>query len=255
MSNIFIGTSGYNYKDWKERFYPSSVSQQEWLTYYSHQFQTVEINATFYGSFKEATLQHWHNQTPDNFRFAIKASRFITHIRRLQVTEEDIALFFNQLVPLGEKLSCILWQLPGNFQLNEENIKRLRSFFTLLPKNIRHAIEFRDSTWFVEALWNMLQQDNIAFVISQTSEFPIYQKITADFSYIRFHGPGKLYASKYTDEELAAWAKRIQQFAEKGDVYSYFNNDYYGYAIENAKTLERLLGHSNTHYSSQSQMV
>lgn len=241
MSDIFIGTSGYTYKDWKEKFYPSSVPQSQWLPYYSHQFQTVEINATFYGTFTEEQIKHWYEQTPKDFVFSIKASRFLTHVRRLVVTEEDIARFFGQLFPLKEKLSCVLWQLPGNFRLTKENFKRLEAFLVLLPRDVRHAIEFRDSSWFVEELWKLLQQYNVAFVISQTSEFPSAEIVTANFVYIRFHGPRKLYASKYADEALQNWARKVQNFAKKYDVYCYFNNDFEAYAIQNAKQLAYFL--------------
>lgn len=241
MKHIFVGTSGYTYKDWKGRFYPQNLPQKEWLSYYARHFKTVEINATFYGSFKSETLQHWYNQTPKDFLFSIKGSRFITHIRQLNVTREEVDRFFTQLTPLKEKLSCILWQMPGNFQYTGGNITGLENFIDLLPSDVRQCIEFRDSTWFISPVWQLLTRYNIGFVESETSEFPSVEKITADFGYIRFHGPAKLYASSYSDEELQVWAEKIKNIAQTRDVYCYFNNDYYGYAIENAKTLEQFL--------------
>lgn len=238
---FFLGTSGYTYRDWRGRFYPRGVPQRDWLSFYARTFRTVEINATFYGTFKPEHLQRWHDVTPQDFRFSIKGSRFITHIRRLEVTEEDIAKFFLQLEPLKDKLSCVLWQLPGTFRYGPENMDRLARFLELLPQEVRHCVEFRDSSWFVEPLWAILEKTHTGFVISETSEFPVFERVTSDFAYIRFHGPAKLYASKYTSEDLRAWSEKISSLLKKYDVYCYFNNDYYGYAIENAQMLGGML--------------
>lgn len=238
---IHIGTSGYVYQDWKKRFYPPGVRQKDWLSFYARYFQTVEINATFYGFFKPEQVKRWHDTTPSGFLFSIKGSRFLTHIRRLSVTEEDITKFFLQVEPLQEKLSCILWQMPGNFRYGQENFERLKHFLELLPQGVRKCVEFRDSSWFGEPLWNLLEKYHIGFVVSDTSEFPVFEKVTSDFAYIRFHGPSKLYASKYTEEELQMWAEKIKSLLKSMDVYCYFNNDHLGYALENAKMLQKLL--------------
>lgn len=238
---IYIGTSGYTYRDWKGKFYPIDLPQKEWLSYYSKNFQTVEINATFYGSFTKEQIKRWADVTPPEFLFSIKGSRFITHVKRLIGIEEEVMRFFDQLVPLGEKLSCILWQLPGNFRYSGENRERLDSFLDFLPKNVRQCVEFRDSSWFVPETWQLLNERNTGFVMSDTSEFATIEKITGDFAYIRFHGPSKLYASKYSLESLKEWAEKIKKWNKQHDVYCYFNNDYFAYAIENGNSLMGLL--------------
>lgn len=243
MGNIFIGTSGYTYRDWKEKFYPQGLPQKEWLSYYSKQFATVEINATFYGSFTHEQIQRWYEETPPNFLFSIKGSRFITHVKRFIGIEDEVTRFFDQLVPLGEKLSCILWQLPGNFRYSSENIEKLDSFLDFLPKNIRQCVEFRDSSWFVPETWQLLNARETGFVISDTSEFATAERITGRFAYIRFHGPSKLYASKYTEDALKEWAGKMRTWSRQYDVYCYFNNDYFAYAIQNAKELQDYLDH------------
>lgn len=241
MKQIFLGTSGYTYQDWKGRFYPEHLPQKEWLSYYSQQFATVEINATFYGSFTKEQIQHWADVTTKDFLFSIKGPRLITHVKRLLQIEDEVMRFFDGLTPLQEKSSCILWQLPGNFRCSSENLEKLDSFLDYLPRNVRQCVEFRDSSWFVPQLWDLLTARKTGFVISDTSEFATTEKVTADFAYIRFHGPSKLYASKYTEEDMHIWAGKVQEFAKEYDVYCYFNNDTNAYAIENARQLESYL--------------
>ena len=243
-NNISIGTSGYNYKDWKEKFYPNSIPQKKWLEYYSEHFKTVEINATFYGSFKPETIASWYGQTPQDFSFAIKGTRYISHLKRLHNVEESIERFFTQVESLQEKLSVVLWQFPANFTLKnkrEEHFERLEHFLTLLPQNIRQAFEFRDESWFSADVFNLLKNYHSGLVINQAQKFPYYEAITTNFAYIRFHGPKELYASKYTKEDMKYWAGKLKTYKKQGDVYAYFNNDFYGYALDNANELEEFL--------------
>ncbi|KKR60932.1 MAG: hypothetical protein UU00_C0024G0009 [Microgenomates group bacterium GW2011_GWC1_40_35] len=230
MSNIFIGTSGWTYKDWQGLFYPKDLSQRKWLEYYGRHFKTVEVNSTFYRQMKPETFKNWAETVPQDFVFAVKVSRFITHIKRLERLE-DFLVHCSQLIVHSKRKS-----------MNRE------------PRTVnRIAFEFRDQSWFDESIYKILRKYNAALVIAESGSFwpssaeasegkPSEEVITADFVYIRFHGEGGSYASKYTDKELKSWANRIRKWRKRGlDVYAYFNNDVAGFAIENAKTLISLI--------------
>jgi uncharacterized protein YecE (DUF72 family) len=237
MHNVYIGTSGYVYRDWRGVFYPETLAQRKWLHFYSEQFQTVEINATFYGSFKPETFHKWRNEVGRNFAFTIKGTRYVTHVKRLKEVEDSVERFFESASGLEDCLSCVLWQFPKNFRATEETMTRLEAFLKLLPANIRQAIEFRHESWFTEKIFTLLDHYRAGFVINDSAAFPACEKITGDFAYIRSHGPGQLYASKYTEKQMADWAEKIKEYRKTHDVYCYFNNDYFGYAIENAQEL------------------
>lgn len=238
--NLFIGTSGYNYKDWKERFYPTDIPQKKWLSYYAKYFNTVEINATFYRQFPNTVFGKWHDETPANFSFSIKGSRFITHIKRLNDISKPLKIFFDSAFSLKEKLSIVLWQFPASFKNNEENLRRLTKFLSFPPKKIRQTFEFRHNSWFTEKIYNLLNKKNAGFVNNDTNAFPTKKVITGDFVYIRFHGPSYLYSSSYSNSELKDWAKKIKKYSKKYDVYCYFNNDFSTHAIRNAQELIEL---------------
>lgn len=241
MHALFIGTSGYNYKHWKGVVYPERLPQEEWLAYYSRHFSTVEVNATFYGRFKKTTFKTWLEQAGDDFRFTLKGSRYITHVKRLNDPEQPIERFFAPAEALGKQFSCALWQFPQNMHRNQETLARLETFLTLLPRDRRQAFEFRHDSWFTEAVFTLLQHHNAGFVINESPHFAAMEKVTADFAYLRFHGPGKLYASSYEKAELEDWAKKIRRWLRDYDVYCYFNNDHAGFAIKNALTLKEML--------------
>lgn len=241
MHDVIIGTSGYVYRDWKGIFYPEDLPQKAWLSYYAKHFHSVEINATFYGSFSQETFQKWAGQGGNDFTFTIKGTRYATHVKRLKEPEEPIERFFAAASGLGDKLSCVLWQFPGSFQYTDETFARLETFLKLLPQAIRQAMEFRHSSWFTNSVFTLLNRYGVGFVINDSSRFPAFETVTGDFVYIRFHGPGKLYASSYSQEELEAWAKKIKKYRKTCDVYCCFNNDFYGYAIENARKLMNIL--------------
>lgn len=236
MHNLFIGTFGYNYRDWKEVFYPEKLSVKYWLEYYSRYFHTVEINATFYHNFERKVYENWFQKTPKDFCFTIKGSRFITHIKRLKNVQEEIILFFDNMSGLKDKLNAVLWQFPASFHNNEENYLRLVQMLEILPE-VRNAFEFRHQSWFNENIYNLLNKFQTSFVINDTGAFPTKEKVTGEFTYIRFHGPTSLYSS----EELKVWAKKIKIYLKRYDVYCYFNNDTHGYAVENAKELIDIL--------------
>lgn len=241
MGKLFIGTSGYNYKDWKGKFYPETITQKKWLSYYAAQFNTVEINATFYGSFKRTTFENWAHQTPDDFSFTIKGTRFLTHIKRLKEPIEPLDRFFTEAGGLGKKLTCCLWQFPKSFVKKDETIDRLQNFLSLLPKNIKQVFEFRDTSWFSDEVFSLLNKYRAGFVLNDSSVFPEIEVVTDSIVYIRFHGPGALYASSYRDEQLLTWAEKISEFLKQFDVYCYFNNDWDARAITDASKLQTFM--------------
>lgn len=242
--SIYIGTSGYSYKDWADGvFYPNGLPKRKWLEYYVKYFNTVELNVTFYRLPKKATFQNWSQRTPEDFVFAAKGSRYTTHLKKLKDPKDSSIKFFERAEGLKDKLGVVLWQLPGNFKFNKEKFtdfcKALEKME--LAKNIRHVFEFRHESWFCDEIYNKLKKYNYALCIAHSSKWPFVEKMTADFLYIRFHGR-KLYKSKYDIDELEKWADKIKKWAEGNkDTYVYFNNDANGYAIENALELKNLI--------------
>ena len=232
-----IGTSGWNYKHWKEIFYPAKVSVSKWLDFYAYHFDAVEVNATFYRFPKIETFDSWHEKTPANFLWAVKASKFITHTKRLKDSKEPIERLYNSIDRLKEKLGPVLFQLPPNLPFDKE---LLTSFCENLKSNHQHVLEIRHPSWSDTQVFEILKQHNIAFCISDTAgRYPYHEVITADFLYIRLHGSKKLYASEYTEEELQKWAQKIKNWNIQ--VYIYFDNDFQGFAIKNAKRLKEIL--------------
>lgn len=240
MKDLYIGTSGYNYKGWKDLFY-KGIPQKRWLEFYSSNFNTVEINSTFYGSIKRKTFENWKNITPADFIFTLKGSRFITHVKRLNNVKDSIGRFFNEAQGLGEKFKVTLWQFPGNFVNKEENFLKLQKFISFLPKNKKQTFEFRHNSWFKQEIFDLLNKEKMGFVINDSPNFPSTEKITGSFAYIRFHGPSSLYSSKYSDSQLNEWSKKIREYLEKYEVYCYFNNDINAYAVQNASKLKLFL--------------
>ena len=245
MGRVLIGTSGYSYDHWRGRFYPQGLSKRNWLSFYARQFETVEINASFYRNFRREVFAKWRQETGDTFAFAIKGSRRITHMKRLQSVQEDLKAFFAAASGLEEKLAVVLWQFPGSFKFNPQTVARLRDFLALLPTEIRAACEFRDSSWFAAEVYDLLREYRTGWVINDSSQFPSQEMVTGDPVYVRFHGPGALYASAYSIDELNAWAARIIQYHRRHEVCCYFNNDVNGYAVENALQLRGLLTQSS----------
>jgi uncharacterized protein YecE (DUF72 family) len=235
---VRIGTSGWNYPHWRGAFYPPGLPSSKWLEFYAHHFDTVEINATFYGRPKPSTFEKWYQSTPPGFLFAVKASRYITHIKRLKNVKEPISRLYQDITPLREKLGAILFQLPPNLAFDEKQIK---AFLELLDTTIPTAIEVRHESFHTRKFFQLLEEHNVAFCISDTAgKYPsLAYEITADFTYIRLHGSRVLYASCYTREELETWARRILSWGVK--AYVYFDNDAHGYAPQNARELKEIL--------------
>ena len=239
MARYFIGTSGWHYDDWRGRFYPEGLSRAKWLEFYCRQFPTVELNNSFYRLPTERAFTRWYESTPVDFTFAVKVSRFITHIKRLRDSEEAEKNFIGRAKILGNKLGPILYQLPPNLRRDDS---LLESFLSSLPQGIRHVIEFRHESWLDEEVFNILRRYNAGLCVFDMPGFTCPPLATADFAYLRFHGSEALFSSCYTDEELAEWADKITNMAVKLEaVYIYFNNDVSGFAVENAVTLRSYL--------------
>lgn len=241
---LFIGTSGFSYKDWKERFYPEKLPAKDQLSYYSKIFNSVEVNATFYRSFGREVFQNWKNKTPDDFTFTIKGSRFITHIKRINNVKEETERFFDSVKGLGNKLNLVLWQFPASFKATEHDREKLEDFFKLLPDKFRQAIEIRSDSWFTKDFFDLLRIYDIGFVVNSSGRYPEKEEITSNFAYFRFHGPASLYSSSYSDKHLEKYAVKIKNILHNSDVYCYFNNDSHAFAVKNALTLKKLVSES-----------
>lgn len=239
-ARLFIGTSGWHYRHWHGPFYPKGTKQAEQLDVYARQFDTVEVNGTFYRLIARDTLAGWREQTPERFVFACKGSRFLTHMKRLKECGQGIERFFERVTALGSKLGPIVFQLPDRFRPDHE---RLASFLACLPQGHRYAFEFRDPAWFDRAILDLLKDANAALCLYDFAGRQAPIELTADFVYIRLHGPGGPYQGSYDDQALRTWAERLRGWSNKGtDVYCYFDNDDAGFAPKNALRLKELLG-------------
>jgi uncharacterized protein YecE (DUF72 family) len=240
---IRIGTSGWHYKHWVGNFYPEKCPVSKMLAHYYSQFDTVELNNSFYMLPKIETMRCWRDATPRNFEFAVKASRFLTHNKKLKEPENALNNFLPRAEALGEKLGPILFQLPPKWRIN---LDRLKEFLEALPKYHRYTFEFREPSWLVPQVYDLLRAHNAAFCIYELAGFHTPIEITADWTYVRLHGPGGKYQGSYSDEVLRTWAKRIAQWSkELKSIYVYFDNDQAGYAAENALQLKRLIQKSS----------
>jgi len=240
MPRAFIGTSGWAYKHWRGGvWYPEGLRQKDEFAYHTRQFDTVEINSTFYHLPPEATFAGWAEKSPPGFVFAVKFSRYLTHMKKLADPQEPLQLFLGRAAAMGEKLGPVLLQLPPSLQLDTG---RLTALLALLPGDRRFTFEFRHESWFCEDIYGLLRQHNAALTISDTPRYPLVERVTADFVYVRLHGHERLYASNYSDEQLREWAgKMMRWMAQKRDVYAYFDNDAHGYAAWNARTLRGMV--------------
>ena len=237
---IYIGTSGWIYKDWHDAFYPSHTPNSKLLEYYSSQFATVEINATFYRLATANAVTNWRERAPPGFVYAVKGSRFITHMLRLNAAARALRRFFKPILLLGKTLGPVLWQLPPTLP---KDVKLLRAFMARLPESVRHAFEFRDPSWMNDEVFDALRERNVALVWISSMKMPQCVEQTADFVYLRFHGLAQGARHDYKKHELAIWAKELTKAARKGsDAYVYFNNDVSARAPENAKLLRRMVG-------------
>lgn len=241
---MHIGTSGWGYGDWDRVFYPEGVkSTQDRLGFYARHFHTVEVNYSFYHLPKPETYQKWAAVVPPDFIFAVKASRFITHIQKLQGVKESWSKFIANARVLGDRLGPILFQFPPSFKADP---KRLSRFLDLLRKETEPSIppvfEFRHTSWFAKEIYTILSEAGASLCISHSSRYPCVEEVTSNLVYYRFHGPKELFASCYSDAELKYWAKKIKPLLKSGKaIYIYFNNTLNGYAVENARTMSGLI--------------
>jgi uncharacterized protein YecE (DUF72 family) len=240
MKPVHIGCSGWNYQDWRGRFYPEGLPARRWLEHYASRFRTVEVNATFYRLASPRAVAGWVEQTPSDFVFSLKASRYLTHIRRLGDMGRGIRRFYAPLDPLIDsgKLGPVLWQLPETFPRDDDT---LRSALDRLPEG-RHCFEFRHPSWFDREVYELLRTHRVALVIGDHPERPFQEhEITADWTFVRFHYGRRGRNGNYSEAELDTWRRRIAAWRVKTEVFAYFNNDWQGYAPRNARWLERRL--------------
>ena len=241
MHAVRIGCSGWNYTDWRERVYPKGLPPSRWLAFYSTLFDTVEVNATFYRLPTRKAVAGWVEQSPDDFVFAIKASRYLTHIKRLTDMAGGVERFYERIEPLvaSPKLGPLLWQLPATFRRNDE---RLAEALEHLPPG-RHCFEFRHESWFVDEVYGLLRAGGAALVVGDDPRRPFQtRELTTDWTFLRFHHGRRGRNGNYSKRELEGWARRIEAWREHVDVYAYFNNDWQGYAVANGLWLRRRLG-------------
>ena len=240
MTDIRIGTSGYHYKHWVGRYYPAGIKPGQMLAHYLRDFDTVELNNTFYRLPDESTFDAWRDATPRDFLFAVKGSRFITHMIKLKDAQRGLTNFLPRAERLGRKLGPILWQLPPGWKVN---VERLEEFLSLLPAKHRYTFELRNETWMTDAVFEVLRKYNAAFCIYELAGYQSPMEITADWTYIRLHGPTAFkYQGSYSDAQLSKWAERIRAWRRKMKaIYVYFDNDDRAYAVDNALTLKRMV--------------
>ena len=245
MARLFIGTSGWTYSSWKGPFYPEDLPSRRYLEFYSREFDSTEVNYSFYHLPRPSTYEKWAAQVPDDFLFALKASRFITHIKRLIDVEEAWHTFVQNALPLGPHLGPILLQFPPSFRCEPARLAVfLKTAQAPVPKSdpLKLVCEFRHESWFTDDIYRLLRHCDVALCIADSPRYPRRDVLTADFVYLRFHGRTELFASLYSDAELAEEAKKVKRYLRDGkDVYAYFNNDALGHAIRNARTLRTVV--------------
>jgi uncharacterized protein YecE (DUF72 family) len=235
-----VGCSGWNYKDWRGRFYPNDLPVRGWLEYYAARFDTVEANSTFYRLPERATFAAWSARVPKSFVMAVKASRFLTHMKRLRDPEEPLARLLSRAEALGTHLGPVLYQLPPDFTLD---LPRLDVFLRALPrswsgKRLRHVLEFRHPSWYVRDLFELLDRRGIALCLHDKAGSSVAEPFVGPFVYVRFHGASGEYHGSYSSRHLDTWARRLAEQTRDGRaVFAYFNNDPQAVAVSNALAL------------------
>jgi uncharacterized protein YecE (DUF72 family) len=239
MSAVYIGTSGWSYDGWKGPFYSEDVPKKDWLRWYGLQFDSTEVNGSFYRTPSLESVRAWRDQTPEGFVFSWKASKFITHWKRLGPTSRSsVQLMNTRLRALGHKLGPVLFQLPARFKADRD---RLARFLKILSPRKRYAFEFREASWYETPILKMLREHNVALCLSDHHDAPAPWEVTADFAYVRGHGPSGEYKDRYPPSTMREWAKAIRQWRRRGiDVFCYFDNDQKSAAPKDAKQLREL---------------
>jgi uncharacterized protein YecE (DUF72 family) len=245
VAQILVGTSGWTYASWRGTFYPEGLPSRRYLEFYAREFPTTEVNYSFYHLPRPQTYANWAAQVPDEFVFAVKASRLITHSKRLLAVDEGWQRFVQHALALGSHLGPILLQFPATFQ---RELSRLAGFLTMAreqapeQRQLRLVFEFRHESWFTDEIYRLLERHGAALCLADSPSYPRQDVCTAEFTYFRFHGRTQLFASSYSEPELAHASRLMKRFAREGvDVYAYFNNDARGHAVDNARLLRTLL--------------
>jgi uncharacterized protein YecE (DUF72 family) len=239
MRPVRIGCSGWQYADWRGRLYPAGEPQRRWLSLYAQRFDTVEVNSTFYRLARSSAVEGWVRETPAQFVFAVKASRYLTHIKRLAGIEDGIKRFYEPLQPLIDagRLGPVLWQLPENFHRDDERLAGWLALLDSAPSTL-HTIEFRHQSWFAAEVFEALRSRGVALTVGDHPQRPFQtHDATAPWRFIRFHYGSRGRGGNYSASELDTWARRIAQWRRRHDVWGYFNNDWRGYAPANARVL------------------
>jgi uncharacterized protein YecE (DUF72 family) len=231
----FIGTSGWSYSHWSGLFYPDGLRSAEQLPFYQQQFNTVEINSSFYRLPFENLVTRWAKLAPPGFLYSVKASRTITHYNKLKDTADAVARFLERIAPLEKHLGVVLFQLPPSMKRSDS---LLDEFLSSLPRTLRYTVEFRHETWHADPVFEILRRHDVAYCILSSPKIPTVLTVTARFAYVRFHGTSAYYRDNYPERELRKWAEDIVSLCSSRErCFVYFNNDYNAYAVENAKTL------------------
>ena len=251
MAELRVGCSGWNYRHWRGPVYPESLATRQWFAYYATLFDTVEVNNTFYRLPEPSTFGAWNGQAPEHFLYALKASRFLTHLKRLRDPEEPVQRFFERACRLGAHLGPVLYQLPGNFHID---LSRHENLLAILPRTLgeaggppsrlrlRHVFEFRHPSWYVRDTLDVLRSHGAVMCLHDKLGSAVLEPMDMSFVYVRFHGPGGRYVGRYDIERLKWWAGALIERLRAGrDVFAYFNNDPEGMAVVNARELKTLL--------------
>ena len=235
---VRIGTSGWVYQHWRGIFYPDDLRQSDWFAYYARSFDTVEINNSFYRLPSVAAFTAWRQQAPSSFVYAVKASRFLTHMKKLRDPEEPLERFFERARCLGPTLGPVLYQLPPRWQVN---LSRFETFLAALPHGYSHVVEFRDASWLIDPVFRLMERFGVAHCIHDMQPLKIPARVTAALVYLRLHGD-PAHGGDYQEPTLETWAQQIVDWCGQGlKVFVYFNNDIHGYALEDARTLRKML--------------
>lgn len=241
MKPVRVGCSGWNYQSWRELVYPKGCPPSRWLEHYATLFDTVEVNSTFYRLASRDAVARWVEQTPPDFLFTLKASRYLTHIKRLTELGAGIEKFYERVEPLTAtpKMGPVLWQLPENFHRDDD---RLAGALKALPPG-RHTFEFRHRSWFVPEVYELLREHGVALTVGDHPERPFQSyEMTADWTFVRFHYGHRGRRGNYSETELEEWAERIARWRREVEVFAYFNNDWEGFAVRNGLWLRKRLG-------------
>ncbi len=240
---LYIGTSGWSYRHWSGIFYPENVKPAQYLEYYLTTFNCVELNSSFYNLPREATVKGWMKRTPESFRFCPKLSRFITHQKRLADSQEALRKYFDLFQDMKSRMGPVLVQLPPGLVYDRSLIIDFLDFLSEQYREYQFAIEIRHKSWIQDEFFQLLSQYGISFVMADSgNRFPYHEVVTADFIYLRFHGPEKLYASNYNESDLIKYAEKIINWLnEELEIWTFFNNDFGGFAVKNAIRLQEMI--------------